>query len=171
LNSSDTKLAQWNETGDCYIVALGTNDIIKVGSFSGDVEADINMTDYTQNATTSVGSYAKIIQMILEKTPKAKIFCVTIPQSRNTASTRNVANTKIKAIASLFGCYVIDLETYAEQEGDEFSAIYKNSSHNNALGYNLRARQYIAYIDWIISHNLNDFRNVQFIGTDYDFTS
>ena len=169
LNLSETKLAQWNETGDCYIIALGTNDILKVGSFSGNVDADINMSDYAQNAITSVGSYAKIIQMIREKTPKAKIFCVTIPQSRNTASTRSVANTKIKEIASLFGCYVIDLETYAEKEGDEFSTIYKNSSHNNALGYNLRARQYIAYIDWIIEHNLEDFQNVQFIGTDYDF--
>ena len=169
LNLSETKLTKWNETGDCYIIALGTNDIIKIGSFTGSTDTDINLSDYTQNAMTSVGSYAKIIQMIQEKTPKAKIFCVTIPQSRNTTSTRSVANAKIKAIASLFNCYVIDLETYAEQEGDEFSSIYKNSSHNNVLGYNLRARQYIAYIDWIISHNLDDFRNVQFIGTDYDY--
>ena len=155
--------------GDCYIIALGTNDISQLGSFTGDVSTDIDTTDYHNNATTSVGGYATIIQMILEMQPKAKIFCVTIPKSRNTESTRTAANTKIKAIAQLFNCYVIDLETYGESESGYFATYYKNDTHNNALGYLQRARQYIAYIDWIIENNPAQFRNLQFIGTDFDY--
>ena len=166
---------QWSEfenAGDCYIIALGTNDVIKFGSFTGDATTDIDTANYNNNANTSVGGYAKIIQMIKEMQPNAKIFCVTIPKTRNTQADRDIANPKIKAVAEMFGCYVIDLETYAEQSSNgKFAEYYKNDSHNNALGYNLRARQYIAYIDWIIENNLDDFRNVQFIGTDYDWQS
>lgn len=151
--------------GDAYIIALGTNDIGSLGSFTGDVSTDIK-DDYTQNASTSVGGYAEIIQRVLEMQPKAKIFCVTIPKTRNTAEQRNVANAKIKAIANRFGAYIIDLEEYGEETTGIFSKYYKNASHTNALGHNLRARQYISYIDWIVENNLDDFRNVQFIGEE-----
>lgn len=157
--------------GDAYIVALGTNDISLYSSFTGDIAADINTSDYTQNAHTSVGGYAEIIQRIRAIQPKAVIFCVTIPRSRNTGTVADDANAKIKAIAEMFDCWVIDLAAYAEAAGDEFSALYKNDSHNNALGYMLRAQQYIAYIDWIIKNNPEAFRNVQFIGTDESWTA
>lgn len=62
---------------DCYIIALGTNDILEKGEFSGEVATDIK-DDYTKNAQTSVGGYAAIIQRILKDRPKAKIFCVTL---------------------------------------------------------------------------------------------
>lgn len=160
-----------NNLGDCYIIALGTNDISQLGSFTGNVATDIDTEDYSNNANTSVGSYAKIIQMILDMQEKTKIFVVTIPKTRNVnLPARTDANTKIKAIANLLGCYVIDLDAFAEQEiNGEFANVFKNGSHNNVLGYMLRARQYIAYIDWIIENNLEDFRNVQFIGTSYDY--
>ena len=162
-----------NDMGDCYIIALGTNDISQLGSFTGNVATDIDTEDYTNNANTSVGSYAKIIQMIMTMQKGAKVFVVTIPKTRNVnLPARNEANTKIKAIAELLGCYVIDLDTFAEQEvNGQFANVFKNGSHNNVLGYMLRARQYIAYIDWIIENNLTDFRNVQFIGTSYDYST
>lgn len=157
-----------------YIIALGTNDMA-VG-FSGDINTDINLEDYTQNANTSVGGYASIIQKIRSIQPRAKIFCVTIPISRDkqipspyNSSTRIVANSKIRNIASMFDCYVIDLERYGEYTPEDvtyFENVYKNATHNNALGYNLRARQYIAYIDWIIANNLEEFQDIQFIGTN-----
>lgn len=158
--------------GDCYIIALGTNDISE-GGFTGDVSTDINDADFTQNANTSVGGYAMIIQQIKAIQPKAKIFCVTIPHSRNTnaVALRTEANQKITDIVNYFdNCYLIDLYTYAEQSANgEFATYYKNATHNNCLGYMKRAQQYIAYIDWIILNNLSDFRNVNFTGTNYDF--
>lgn len=157
-----------NKPADVYIIALGTNDITKQGAFTGSI-SDINDSDYSLNADTSAGQYGKIIQRIKEIQPKAHVFCVTIPNSRNTGTQADNANELIRAIAGHFGCWVIDMAKYTISDTPDFKEYYMNDSHNNALGYNLRARQYISYIDWLIGHNLKAFKNVQFIGTDYDF--
>lgn len=151
---------------DAYIIALGTNDVPRDAGFDGTVNA-AGVAE--EQAETSVGGYAQIIRRIKVYQPKAKIFLVTIPTWRNAADAqkRDEANEKIRALAGYFSnCYTIDLAAY---DIDNFRMYYINGSHNNALGYNLRARQYAAYIDWIIRHNLNDFRNVGFIGTDKDY--
>ena len=161
-----------NNKGDAYIILLGTNDINQLGSFTGDVETDIDIYNYENNADTSVGQYAKIIQRVKNEISGVKVFCVTIPNDRNTTETRTAANEKIKAIASLLECYVIDLQTYAEttpQELAYFEDKYKNSSHPNALGYYLRALQITTYIDYIIENNIDDFQNIAFIGTNYNY--
>lgn len=155
---------------DAYIIALGTNDISQLSEFTGNVETDIDLQDYNNNANTSVGGYAKIIQIIKEMQPKAEIFCVTISKYRaNPASPKIEANEKIVSIATLLGCWVIDLYTYGEDNHDEFEQYYVNDSHYNAMGCNLRARQYATYIDWIVANNMQHFRNVQFIGTNYSY--
>lgn len=38
--------------------------------------------------------------------------------------------------------------------------------HMNPAGYLLTAKMTAAYIDYIIRHNMRDFREVGFIGTD-----
>ncbi|MCQ2413002.1 MAG: SGNH/GDSL hydrolase family protein [Sphaerochaetaceae bacterium] len=155
---------------DAFLVALGTNDISKEGSFTGDVSTDIDMADSSKNARNSVGGYASLLSLIRHHNPKSFIFCVTLPNTRNDHDSRLEANEKIRAIAKLFGAYVIDMERYAEQEGPELEAfrkVFMNVSHNNALGYNVRARQYCTYIDHIIETHLEAFRNLQFTGCEY----
>lgn len=158
---------------DAYIISLGTNDIGYNGSFDGDVTTDIDLQNYENNANTSVGQYAKLIQKILEIQPKAKIFCSCIPNTRNTVSTITNANTKIKAIAELFqnNCYVMDFQTYGvkAEDVDAWKSKYYNGGHLNALGYNLFAKMVLSYMNWIIENNPNHFRNIGFIGTDYDW--
>lgn len=166
-----------SNVGDAVIVALGTNDITLYGGFFGDVDTDINLSDRTQNARNSVGGYANIIQWCREMNPKCVVFCVTISNVRNEIPAsenekRLVANEKIRAIANKLGCFVIDLAEYAETTENErtiWRTTYRNSSHNNALGYERRARQYATYIDWIIENNPTAFQNIQFIGTNYDY--
>lgn len=155
-----------------YIIALGVNDLILYSEFSGDVTTDINLTDYTQNAQTSVGGYAAIIQKIKGLQSDAKIFCVTLPNDRGDSEIRTATNEKIKAIANLLGCYVIDLqnEWFSEEEREDFCAKYRNGGHWNAMGYNQLAKAYVTYIDHIISNNIDDFRNIQFVGTEMQFT-
>ena len=36
----------------------------------------------------------------------------------------------------------------------------------NAMGYLLSAHYIMTYMDWIIRHNIMDFRSVQYIGAD-----
>lgn len=145
-----------------YVIALGTNDIDYYGGFDGDVSTDIDDTDWSNNALTSVGGYAAILQRILAIQPEAKIFCVTIPKTRNTEALRVEANEKIKAIAKRFGGYVIDLYAYGPQE-DEVNAWkvkYYTGYHLNALGYHLHARRILTYMDWHIRQSLREFGGI-----------
>ena len=154
---------------DCYIISLGTNDIGYTGEFSGNVDTDINDNDYTNNAVTSVGGYAKIIQKIKELQPRAKIFCVTIPNTRNSLAQRTSANEKIKAIATKFECNIRDLQQYGIQPDDvaNWKSIYYNKGHLNCLGYKEYSTMILKYIDFIIKNNPNKFYDVPAIETDY----
>lgn len=161
-NSRDYLKAE--NIGDAVIIALGTNDIIRYDSFTGSIE---NPDD-----NTSVGGYIDIINTIRNLKPNVKIFCVTIPHSRNTEEERNIANPKIRQIAELLGCYIIDLDLYSftsDTDNFMFINIYKNGSHNNAIGYFTRAKQYASAISYIIKTHLSEFTKIQFIGTNYNY--
>lgn len=172
LNNKDW-LKNADEIGDAVILYLGTNDISQLGSFTGNVSTDIDLNNLNNNALTSVGGYAAIIQYLRNINPKVSIFCSGITNDRNTESTRTEANLKIKSICELFeNCYFMDMQTYAEPTAEEqnyFIKYLKNNSHPNSLGYNLRARQYMSYIDWIIENNVTDFNNIQFTRYNYDY--
>jgi hypothetical protein len=40
--------------------------------------------------------------------------------------------------------------------------------HGNPMGYLNYSYQIASYVDWIIRHNLDDFKYTQFIGTEYE---
>ena len=62
--------------------------------------------------------------------------------------------------------YVIDLFEYAPVYDDEFKEKFHLRGHMNPAGYLLTAKMTAAYIDFIIRHNMQDFKEVGFIGTD-----
>ena len=151
-----------------YIIALGTNDT----NYDGDVNTDIDVSNYNNNADTFVGNYAKIIQKCRELQPKAKIFVVTIPKTRTDYHNAwTTGNSKIKSVAEKLGVYVLDIYTYSESydNPDEYKKHFYTGGHRNAIGYKRTAMEYATYISWIIYNNPNDFRNAQFIGMDYEF--
>lgn len=172
----------WLETTECvncfkeenkaqaYIIALGTNDT----DYSGNVETDIDLSNYNNNVDNFVGNYAKIIQKCLELQPKAKVFVVTIPKTRaDNHNAWTTGNNQIKAIAKKIGVYVLDVFTYSESydDPDEYKKHFYTGGHRNSVGYKRTAMEYATYISWIIYNNPDDFRNVQYIGTDYNYTN
>lgn len=52
---------------------------------------------------------------------------------------------------------------------DDFRTKYFMGGHLNAAGYQYTAWMFMTYIDWIIRHNLKNFEQVAFIGTDYKY--
>lgn len=172
----------WLETTECvncfkeenkaqaYIIALGTNDT----DYNGNVETDIDLSNYNNNVDNFVGNYAKIIQKCLELQPKAKVFVVTIPKTRTDYHNAwTIGNSQIKAIAKKLGVYVLDVYTYSESydNPDAYKNHFYLGGHRNAIGYRRTAMEYATYISWIIYNNPDDFRNVQYIGTDYNYTN
>lgn len=154
----------WNPELACqgYIIALGVNDLkhIEIGSVE-----DINLEDYTKNAKTFAGYYGAIIQRYKLIQPKARFFLVTIPDKRNVGE----AHAKLLyEIAKLFEyTYVVDLYKYAPDYNEQFRKNFFLAGHMNVMGYKFTADMVGSYIDYIIRNNMEDFKQIGFVGTDF----
>ena len=62
--------------------------------------------------------------------------------------------------------YVIDLLKYAPKYDEKFHKNFYMLGHMNPMGYILTAKMTASYIDYIIRHNMEDFKEIGFIGTD-----
>ncbi len=154
-----------------YIIALGVNDIVNQNQEPGTI-ADIHPDDPARNAKTYTGYYARIIQTYKQMAPDAKFFLVTAPVHPSHkamgledrfATVRNC----VFALAEYFdNCYVIDLYRYAPEHGEAYQREFYLHSHLNAAGYRMAAEEIGSYIDYIIRHNYNDFKNVGFINNE-----
>ncbi len=154
----------------CYIIALGVNDIHNMGQEIGSV-ADIK-DDYTQNRKTFVGYYAQIIQRLKRIQPRAKFFLVTMPkeESRHIQELSQAHRKTLYEIAGYFdNTYVLDLYENAPVYSDEFKEKFFMGGHMNPMGYVFTAHMIASYIDYIIRHNMDDFKEVGFIGTDLEY--
>ena len=153
-----------------YILALGVNDVkVSNAEFLGSVE-DICLEDYTKNADSFAGYYAQIIQRYKQIQPNARFFLVTKLRTGNSESDELSGKFRdlLYEIAKLFdNTYVIDLYTYAPVYDGEFRKNFFLAGHMNPCGYKLTARMIMAYIDYIVRHNMQDFKQIGFIGTPF----
>ena len=69
----------------------------------------------------------------------------------------------------LSNCYVIDFMKYAPVYDADFKKKFYLTGHMNPMGYVYTAQITMSYIDYIIRHNMQDFKHVGFIGTDIDY--
>lgn len=157
----------WNKDNatQCYVIALGCNDFsqnVPLGSAE-----DIDLNDYNKNKVSIIGNYAKIIQRYKEIQPKAKFFLVSMPKDELRGVERSEKLYEaLKLLVDIFdNTYMIDLYNYAFTYDEEFRAIFSMGGHMNPAGYVLTAKIIASYIDYIIRHNMDDFRQVCFIGT------
>lgn len=157
----------WDKEKACqaYVIALGANDTNRkdpMGSL-----ADIDPENYENNGKTFVGYYGKIIQRYKEISPDAKFFLVGFPNPVN--ELRVECNAAIKAMAEYFeNAYYIDLYNYGPSYDDRFREHFYLHGHLSPSGYILTANLVDSYIDYIIRHNPEDFRNAGFINTDIE---
>lgn len=151
-----------------YIIALGVNDKNR-GEVAGNPLRDIDMNDYNKNAETFAGFYGGIIQRIKSIQPDAKIFVVTMPDDgKDWGEFPDV----IRKMPELFeNVYLIDLGKYAPKyaKGTDFRKNFFMGGHLNAAGYEYTAWMMMNYIDWIIRHNMKDFSQAGFIGTNLKY--
>lgn len=151
---------------EAYIIGLGQNDRnqnITIGTLT-----DIDKSNYENNSNTYYGNYGKIIQKIKEMQPKAKIFVLTDPQE---ATETKGYNTAVRTISTLFDdVYLVDLYTYGKElYSSGIIAECNRSGHYNAMAYREMALIIASYIDWIMRHNVSDFSQIEFIGTEYAY--
>lgn len=161
----------WNPEKKCiaYIIALGVNDISVDNPEVGTIE-DIDFEDYKNNKPTFAGYYAEIIQRYKEIQPDAKFFLMTAP-TENCAEKRREAHREIlyKIAEAFSNCYVLDLAKYGPVYDENFKNKFYMGGHMNPCGYALTAQIVTSYIDYIIRHNIDDFKQIGFIGTDLKY--
>ena len=167
-----------DKAGQAYIIALGVNDLNLPANNIIGTTADVCLDDYTKNADTVTGWYARIIQRYKIISPDAKFFFVTLPRNNKTAEDA-VKTTKryfefnkiLREFTKIFdNSYVIDLERYYPIMDDEYRDKFNLGGHCNPMGYILTAKAISSYIDYIVRHNYADFKQVGFIGTPYKNT-
>ena len=164
----------WNpeKKAQAYIFALGVNDILNQKREPG-TAADICLEDERRNAETFAGYYGAIIQRYQRIAPRAKFFLMTMPREDDTPERdglKRVHAALLYEIAALLpDCYVLDLYKYGPVYDADFKHRFYLNGHLNACGYRLTAEMVASYIDYIIRHNPEDFRQVSFIGTPYEF--
>lgn len=159
----------WNPDKACqaYIIALGVNEFLRndpIGTL-----ADVDFSDHRNNASTFCGYYAKIIQRLKAIQPRAKFFLVTMPREDIYMEHPQwkAINDRIRELADrIDNTYLIDLYAYAPDYDAKFKEMFFLEGHMNPAGYVFTADMIAAYIDYIIRHNIQDFNEVGFIGTE-----
>ena len=158
---------------NAYVIALGVNDLLGRGHEIGDCK-DVCLEDYTKNADTFFGNYARIIQRYKEIQPEAVFFLVTMPQYGDDESEKHIPLKKahrdvLYKLSEIFeNTYVIDLYQYAPPFDKEVKKKFFYYGHMAPAGYLLFGKMIASYIDYIIRHNLESFRTVGMMGYDYD---
>jgi lysophospholipase L1-like esterase len=135
----------------CFI-ALGINDTIKKEN-GWDNDSDTAITQIVQKVRNESG----------ENIP---IFIATIPDAYHyTSGLFEATNTRIRSIANTLNAYIVDL-------GANNNIVYNfhiNGGHPNSYGYYEIAKEWRAYVSYIIATHNSKFTNLQFVGTDYNY--
>ena len=143
-----------DEASDCYLLALGINDVYNLGhDYLGSI-TDIK-NDYTQNADTFYGNYGKIISNILINKPSAKIIMLTITSNSDECTDFNNA---IIEIANHFNI------PYGVTMDDEFFSsdcfTRKIGGHPTCVGYSGMGEAYDRVISKCITNNIDYFKTL-----------
>lgn len=173
MNSFAEQNDFWNpeKKAQAYIIALGVNDIINDHKELG-TTADIDLSDWRNNKKNFAGYMGQIIQRYREIEPNARFFLMTMPHDRGAdeeAMRLGDAHAELMyALADFFPhTYVMDLRKYAPVYDETFRELFYLFDHLNPMGYLLTAKMVASYLDYIIRHNMKDFIQTGFIGTEY----
>ena len=157
----------WNPkyAAQCYIIALGVNDLLGQKQELGSPD-DITAED----KKTFAHYYAEIIEKYKKIQPRAKFFLMAMPSEGEKDGNLEIKKkhlSLLNAFAEKYdNTYVLDLFNYAPEYNAQFKEKFYLRSHMNPQGYLLTAKMTAAYIDYIIRHNMRDFKETGFIGTD-----
>ena len=140
---------------DFAIIHLGINDLGNMG--------DTPIDDVIANFETNIGN---IVTKLRDNNKGIKIFLATIIPSYAPNYNENYKklNEKIRTIANASDdIYLLDLNAYSNLTAHQAYNVW----HPTPLGYVKLAEEIKAMISYIISENLDDFKGIHLIGTDY----
>ena len=164
----------WDTDKACsaYIIALGVNDLCNQDTTVGSLD-DVDFDNYKNNQPTFAGYYARIIQAYKRIQPDARFFLMTMPRQVNSPEqeARCAAHAALlqQFCETFSNCYLLDFRTYAPVYDAFFYQNFAMGGHLTPAGYLLTGKMVASYIDYIIRHNIHDFDQVGFIGTQFQY--
>ena len=157
-----------------YIIALGLNDINHLslvykdgfGSFD-----DVSYLNEDNNKNSFIGQYYRIIQKLRKFAPKCRIFLMSVPMETCHSKQQKklfdkLRKMQIQMVKNNEFIYLIDLRKYAPIYDKKIKQKYFLGGHMSAMGYKFTCDMVITYIDYYIRKNIDDFKQVGFIGQD-----
>ena len=141
---------------DFAIIQLGVNDQIRYHEF-GD---------------TSKTAFENIFTMLKTQNPKIKIFVANIipALSYQAQGYLDFSDDLLAWVTTKHGTDADIIPLDIQQFGHTKDSEAYNCGHLSAFGYNQLARDYKAYISWYMAQNKMEFRQVQFIGTEWSYS-
>lgn len=136
---------------DCAIIQLGVND---VAIASQNITAELTK-QYLQNIIDKLKNENEGIKIFVAGITKSKWYSNSNYQARNDTIKNFASNRESENI------YFIDLMEYSKNYDKPFA-----NGHLTAIGYLQQAKEYKNYISYLIHKNINNFEDVQFIGTN-----
>ena len=134
-NAKGLSLLQSSDPQELYLCALGHNDEANSGygiNYLG------SKADITSKADTFYGNYAKIIENIQSKSPKAKIILMTVAYTYD--SVEDSFNEAIKELAQQYAIPYIDIKSNSFYAKDSLYHIGKKWNHPTAPLYSGMAK-------------------------------
>lgn len=157
VGESDKVSTELDYSGyDFAVIHLGINDYFTMG--------DATIAETVSTFETNI---CNIINKVKTANTGIKVFLCTIIPSYAVPGNTDYAtiNEKIREIANATDdVFLIDLNMYSECFG---GTPYENQ-HLTAIGYHKMATEIKSIISYTIKNNLENFKTVQFIGTDYN---
>lgn len=139
---------------DAVFIAMGTND---AGSRKDQYSGGIGSASDETTDDTFCGYYKKLVEMVHEKNPDCKIFCMSLYSQNSSFIPYSDA---IEEICKLYSyCYFVDFASNSDVLLASESE-YCTGGHFNSYGYVLAAEIIHALTNKVIMENKNDFRFV-----------
>ena len=155
-----------------YIIALGLNDISHLSEAYPDGFGSLEDVDYSNednNRNSFIGQYYRIIQKLRKFEEKCRIFLINIPKESCHSKKQKEQYDKfremqIQMVKNNEFLYLIDLRKYAPIYGKRIKKKYFLGGHMSAAGYKFTSDLVITYLDYYIRKNMDDFKQIGFIG-------
>ena len=119
----------------------------------------------------SAENLTNIVNKLREDIAGIKLFIVTLPQYFKGTSFDSVSDG-IRTKSEELGLYLIDLrKNWSECNADDWQNYgFEQGGHFHSWGQYQLAKAIKSYISYIIKNNPDDFKDIQFVGTDYSWT-
>lgn len=156
-----------------YIFALGVNDVsaMKNGDLAFGTKQDIVTDPNAPCANSFTGYYTKILAKYRQISPFAKFFLITCPKKENESDEgERLYNEHAALLRNLAAqnkdTYVLDFRTFAPPYDEAFRRAFYLNGHLTPTGYRLTAEMVMAYIDYYIRKEPDDFKYAGLIATN-----